>query len=366
MNNAKPESEPSELVTQQSPTDAVSTPGVGEQPQPLPQAKPITVGGSDEAEVCRWRVNSPVTHAAETVILTRADHGWGYRSGIYNIVIRCSGLTSGSTVEKFEELYPGQVRIWCRDRQLELPATFSEECDERSDTHHAAIQFEIGGVPLPVPSHCVSSIAEWSGRPDPVAAGQGFFGSYSCLFDVTVPRARYILRTTYYEDADPPQYTVDQWLDELEAVKECITAGANPAGLLGLMVHQERLGRLTVVTTGKSAQPAAPDTIQAAGLRNEAVKPFWCPSTGRLSYLNDSKPLTAKAKRVLPVLDAFQAANWPSVIAMPRDLEKKKVGDVVDSLNRAIPFIRFTIAGPNKTIRWEYPSARNSTSGSQS
>lgn len=108
-----------------------------------------------------------------------------------------------------------------------------------------------------------------------------------------------------------------------------------------------------------------PATYAAASL------PHWDAETGMLTFSGGRKRLRPTATAIRHVLKAFQEEGWPEYIDNPvpppapatrsrkgrrrgtQTIPVSKLSDVLDSLNKSIPFLKFERGGGGKQVYWQ-------------
>ena len=88
------------------------------------------------------------------------------------------------------------------------------------------------------------------------------------------------------------------------------------------------------------------------------IKPEWDRSRGELRFRGEIIKIIRKigqAKHVIPVLNAFQEANWPNRMddPLPGGPDDERLRDTVKSLNSQLTIIRFSADGTGQGFVWE-------------
>lgn len=85
-------------------------------------------------------------------------------------------------------------------------------------------------------------------------------------------------------------------------------------------------------------------------------KPNWDPATGRLTFrgkiIRQVRGISV-ARRLRPILDAFEEAEWPAQIKAPASYSQQELHDAIRGLNQNLELIRFRSDGTGKGVVWE-------------
>ena len=120
---------------------------------------------------------------------------------------------------------------------------------------------------------------------------------------------------------------------------------------LEFLTVQRYSGLMTIVTGAEIGLTTVPGDI--------ADRPSWDRQTGQLKFQGQlcREFRVARATKIVPVLDSFEEAGWPSCIEhQVSSIDPQRIHDVVGSLNSNLQDLHFRVNG--NQICWEPATTR--------